>query len=213
MKRKIYVVGGSYGYANWMEGELVLNLKDADLVVFTGGEDINPDLYAKRSHPETRFNDRRDRYEVVKFQEARKYDKKLIGICRGSQLLCALAGGSVVQHQYHPSVHDMETVTGTIRVTSSHHQRQYPYNSKHVNFELIGWCNNLAPYSEGEGHYDNLNGKPEVEIAVYPDINALAIQSHPEWAYPTEWLWEEKYIKFCREILDAYMVVKTKVLI
>lgn len=219
MKRKIYVVGGDYRYANWMEGEIVNHLKDADLVVFTGGADVNPYLYVKECHPATMFNARRDEYEIDMFQQCRKYDKKVIGICRGAQFLCVMAGGSLVQHMYHPPTHNMETKHGRIRVTSLHHQRQYPYNNKHINWELIGWCNGLAPYSEGESPQDDLRGTPEVEIASYSDINALAIQSHPEMAYYPEmasssmWPWEESYIKYCRDILNVHMESKVKVLV
>lgn len=212
MDRKIYVVGSSYAYANWMEGSITHHMKEADVVVFTGGADVDPYLYAKEKHPATSVDTNRDEYEVEMFQQARKYNKKLVGICRGAQFLCVMAGGSLVQHSFHPRIHDMITKLGRVRVTSSHHQRQYPY-SKHVNFKLIGWCMNLSPINEGENRHDDLSGKPEVEIAVYPDIKALAIQSHPEWAFPTQWGWEKDYIKFCRELLDAHLLSKVKVLV
>jgi gamma-glutamyl-gamma-aminobutyrate hydrolase PuuD len=208
MTRKIYVVGGATSYANWMEGQVVNHLQDCDLVVFTGGADVDPSLYLKDTHPQTLADPTRDQYEALMFQKARKYNKKLIGICRGAQFLCVMAGGSLVQHSYHPSTHLMETEYGSVRVTSSHHQRQYPYNSKHVNFKLIGWCNNLSPFNEGESRLDDLSGKPEVEIATYPDINALAIQSHPEWAFHSSW---KDYIKFCRDLLEVHMGSKVKV--
>ncbi len=105
--RKIYVVGGSNGYANWMEGEIVSTMQEADLVVFTGGEDVNPALYDKRAHPATYFNRRRDSEEIVAFDDARSLNKKIVGVCRGAQLLCALAGGILVQNQTHPWVHSM----------------------------------------------------------------------------------------------------------
>ena len=48
MSRKIYVVGYGRSYANWMQGEIVPDMKDADLVLFTGGEDISSELYKGR---------------------------------------------------------------------------------------------------------------------------------------------------------------------
>lgn len=214
MKRKIYVVGGDYRYANWMEGEITHDLKTADLVVFTGGSDVNPYLYSKKANPQTIYNDRRDEFEIEMFQQCRKYNKKLIGICRGAQFLCVMAGGTLVQHMFHPSVHNMKTKDGNVRVTSLHHQRQNPWENNHVKFELIGWCENLSPYNEGEGKHDKINGNPEVEIALYPDIQALAIQSHPEMAYPSAWPWEDTYIQYCRDILDSHVgLIKVKVLV
>lgn len=43
---KIYVVGGADNYVNFIENvQLVEKLEDAQLVVFTGGEDVTPSLY------------------------------------------------------------------------------------------------------------------------------------------------------------------------
>lgn len=81
--RKIYVVGNSTGYIRWMDGELVDNMKDADLVVFTGGEDVDPQLYGDPRNPTTSSNLTRDRYEVLEFNEALELKKHIIGICRG----------------------------------------------------------------------------------------------------------------------------------
>ena len=71
MTRKIYVVGHQRAYASWMEGELVSDIQDADLVVFTGGEDIDPALYGKYPHKQTWFNRDRDKTEVEFFDYAK----------------------------------------------------------------------------------------------------------------------------------------------
>lgn len=208
-KRNIYVVGGSDGYANWMEGRIVDDMRDADLVVFTGGEDVNPELYGKRPHPTTWFSRQRDRLEVEEFEEARDRNKKIIGICRGSQLMCALAGGILVQHQRHPMIHSIKTSDGrTIYTTSTHHQRQYPWGGKKPNFKLLAWApSRFSPFSQGEGKEDNManSKRPEAEIVLYPDIKALAIQGHPEMVYPARTEWEQEFIGYCREQLDSHM--------
>lgn len=205
MKRKIFVVGtGSY-YSNWMEGKTTYWMEDADLVVFTGGEDVCPDLYGCKTNKYTSCNRFRDDREVAAFERAMKLGKKMIGICRGAQLLCVLAGGTLVQDQQHPTLHKMLTNQGSIWVTSLHHQRQYPWGRKQPKFELLGWCDKLSPYSIGEDAADDMSGRPEVEIARYPDINALAIQSHPEFAFPPKHGWERRYIRFCQDILDRHM--------
>jgi GMP synthase-like glutamine amidotransferase len=202
--RRIYVVCGGHYYASWMEGAITRHLDDADLVVFTGGADVDPALYGRKQHPTTWPDRQRDDYEVFMFKAAQKMDKKMIGICRGAQFLCVMAGGTLIQHSSHPSVHYMHTDAGDITVTSTHHQRQYPYGGKKPNFNLIGWCTDLSPFNLGEPG-QHLGGKPEVEIAEYPDIKALAIQSHPEMVYPTQKRWEENYIQFCRGLLDKHM--------
>lgn len=207
MTRKIYTVGGSYGYANWMQGVPTKSLEEADLVLFTGGEDVSPFLYGKQPHPASFFNPRRDQYEIEQFQEARKLKKKFIGICRGAQFLCVMAGGLLVQHQRHPWQHPMLTHTGKeITVTSTHHQRQYPWaGDKPPKFELLGWCDKLSPYSYGENNQDDMSDHLEVEMASYPNIRALAIQPHPEMAFPPINAEESAFIKFCRDLLDSHM--------
>lgn len=207
--RRIYVVGGNAHYANWMQGKETIKMEKADLVVFTGGPDISPSIYGCQKHPFTdSYTPLRDDYEIRMFNKALKLNKKVIGICRGAQLLCALAGGILIQDSKHPSLHFIETSDGKkIIVTSSHHQRQYPfpYKDRKPNFELLGWSKDLSPYSEGQSLKEKLIGQPEVEIARYPDINALAIQSHPEWAYPTSKPWQADFISHVRSLLDKHM--------
>jgi hypothetical protein len=203
--RKIYIVGDGEFNANWMEGKRVKEMDASDLVVFTGGEDINPALYNRKPNIHTHFNEDRDKHEVAAFHQALSLNKKVIGICRGAQLLCAMAGGILVQDQSHPYLHKMSTKNGEVWVTSAHHQRQYPWS---IEFELIGWCNDLSFWSDGENMQDDLKGKPEVEVAIYPKINALAIQSHPEWVFPPKLDWEKTFINFCRETLDKHMRTK-----
>ena len=205
--KKIYIVGHGWGYANWMEGERVDSMREADLVVFTGGEDIDPRIYGKQAHPATYFNRRRDRDEIEAFGLARQLGKKMIGICRGAQLLCALAGGTLVQNQNHPWIHYMKTKDGPQLLTNSmHHQRAFPWGGNHPNFELLGWAEEgLSPYNEGVDRKDNMQGHPEAEIVLYPNIKGLAIQGHPEMAYPPQRPWENDFIGYCRIQLDRLM--------
>ena len=208
MSRKIYVVGHMRGYASWMQGELTPDVDEADLIVFTGGEDINPAIYGKEKHKSTWFNSQRDTYEIEHFGYAVEKGKPMIGICRGAQLLCALAGGILVQDQRHPWNHEITTADGsTIITTSTHHQRQYPWGGKKPRFELLAWAKpGLSPYSFGEDDEDDMkDDKPEAEIVLYPEVKALAIQGHPEYAYPSMHAWEENFIGYCRSQLDRLM--------
>lgn len=203
--RKIYVVGNDREYANWCEGVLTRNMEEANIVLFTGGEDVLPELYGKKKHPTTSFNRMRDAEELMEFKAAREMGKPMLGICRGSQFLCAMAGGTLVQHQSHPYLHNVTTDDGrTIRVTSSHHQRQYIQGLGPDKAQLIAWAEHLSPYAYGESNNDVLDEDKEVEIAYYPHIKALGIQSHPEWAYPCDDEWQFTYIAYCRELLNKY---------
>lgn len=209
IERKICIVGDiGREYANWCQGRIVRSIEEANIVLFTGGEDVTPELYGKKAHPTTGNNRMRDVEELEAFKAAREMDKPMLGICRGAQFLCVMAGGALVQHQSHPFLHDVTTNDNrTIHVTSTHHQRQYIQNMDSSDVELIAWAEHLSPFSFGESDKDKLDEDKEVEIAYYPKIKALAIQSHPEYIYPCTEEWHEKYIAYCRELLAKYLQV------
>ena len=64
----------------------------ADIIVFSGGADINPALYNCERHHSTYYSERRDALEVGCFNSLSK-NQTVIGICRGAQLVTALNGG------------------------------------------------------------------------------------------------------------------------
>lgn len=214
--RKIYVVGQSVGYANWMEGVIVSSLKDADIVVFTGGEDVSPWRYKGNVHPMTKSNPNRDWNEEKAFKEAFDQKKKLVGICRGAQFLCVMAGGSLVQHQLDSNAgHEIETSCGKkFTVNSSHHQAQYPWHLHDDDYKVLAWSENVSPFHfDGLGNelvIDEVEGGKEVEIATYHEIQALCIQPHPEWNFNKMSGCDEsrKVILYYRELLNRLLLRK-----
>lgn len=84
MSKKIFVVGGANHYANWIKDhELVHDVKSADIVFFTGGEDVDPSMYGCQNL-NAFSNIARDVEEKAIFEEAVKNKTKLIlGVCRG----------------------------------------------------------------------------------------------------------------------------------
>ena len=62
--------------------KITLNNEEADIVIFTGGEDVDPSLYHEEKHPTTYSNLNRDLYERDKFEHI-KPNQLAIGICRG----------------------------------------------------------------------------------------------------------------------------------
>ncbi len=67
------------------------------LVCFTGGSDVSPELYGHRNL-ESGCNKARDEKEVLIFEMAKKHGIPMTGICRGSQFLNVMCGGTMVQH-------------------------------------------------------------------------------------------------------------------
>ena len=70
-----------------------------DGLVFSGGSDLDPELYGQEPHPQTFGVDReRDRGELALLSAALARDMPVLAICRGSQVLNVAAGGDLVQH-------------------------------------------------------------------------------------------------------------------
>lgn len=179
--RKIYVVGGGEHYTRWMQGEVVDSMKDANLVVFTGGEDVHPDFYGEPMNPTAHCNRQRDRYEQLEFNEALERKIHMLGICRGSQALCVFNGGRLIQHQDNPAwMHDIELYDGkTIEITSTHHQAAYPFDMPNTSYKVLGWTRGISAFHE-DGNREEMNPPIECEIVHYPKGMSLGIQGHPE---------------------------------
>jgi putative glutamine amidotransferase len=70
-----------------------------DAVVFTGGSDLDPELYGEEPHAETAGVVRmRDDAELALLKGALERDMPVLGICRGIQVLNVGMGGDLDQH-------------------------------------------------------------------------------------------------------------------
>ena len=64
----VFVVGRATNYANFIEGaQLVDNPEKADIVLFTGGEDVDPSLYGCEKHSCTYSNIKREANFPIKY--------------------------------------------------------------------------------------------------------------------------------------------------
>jgi putative glutamine amidotransferase len=116
-----------------------------DGLLFSGGSDLDPELYGQDAHDET--NDvvpERDSAEIALLRAALARDMPVLAVCRGSQVLNVALGGDLVQHlpdvvgdekhKHTPGVfadHDVDVLPGTrvqqvlgdrAPVKSHHHQ-------------------------------------------------------------------------------------------
>src|ERR671936_372148 len=74
-------------------------LDAVDGLIFSGGADIDPDLYGQEPHPETfGVHPERDRAELALLEGALARDLPVPAICRGPQVLNIAHGGDLVQH-------------------------------------------------------------------------------------------------------------------
>jgi gamma-glutamyl-gamma-aminobutyrate hydrolase PuuD len=116
-----------------------------DGLLFSGGSDLDPEIYGQKAHAETDgVVPERDRGEIALLQAALERDMPVLAVCRGSQVLNVARGGDLVQHlpevvgdekhKHTPGVfadHDVDLVSGTrvqqilgdhAPVKSHHHQ-------------------------------------------------------------------------------------------
>ena len=70
-----------------------------DGIIFSGGSDLDPELYGQEAHAETvGIVRRRDDAELMLLEAALARDMPVLAICRGSQVLNVARGGDLVQH-------------------------------------------------------------------------------------------------------------------
>lgn len=210
-KLKVFVVGGNLGYADFItkEFEIVDRIKIADIVIFTGGEDVSPSFYNELSGSRTMSNPERDLEEDSYFNSINgKKGVLLIGICRGAQFLTVMSGGSLIQHVNNHGIsgtHQIEIVGEgrCIDITSTHHQMMYPFYMDKSDYKIIAKSKvNLSDVYLG-GCDSNI-GIPsnfvEPEIVYYPKTNALCIQGHPEYMDK-----KSKAVKFINMLMDELL--------
>lgn len=199
-----YVVGSSTSYANWLirgiacpEGKIVSDIRQADIVVFTGGGDVHPSFYNRKVNPRTWATEpkqsmtlTRDEKEWAMMHEAVELKKPMWGTCRGLQLMCAYAGGDLIQDVNHGGgSHEITFYDGTVVTTNTiHHQMIYPFEKlvKAEDYFIVANSLGLSPYHRGETDENlpmpvNENGIIlEPESAFFPKINGFGQQSHLE---------------------------------
>ena len=122
-----------------------------DALVFTGGSDLDPSLYAAEAHPETGGVVReRDDFELELMRAALERDVPMLAICRGSQVLNVALGGDLEQHvpdrvgtELHREVpgvfseHDVAVVAGT-QLSSILGDRHDVKSHHHQGFGALG---------------------------------------------------------------------------
>ena len=157
------------------------DLREGDILIVWGGGDISPTLYGRAVSTYTGASSKlsqRDQIEWDMMQRAKELGCAIVGVCRGGQMLTALAGGYLIQHvNNHIGHHMIETVDHQlISVNSIHHQMMMPANTNH---EVVAWSSNVL----SDVHIDVDRDVPverEPEFIYYPDLKGFAIQWHPE---------------------------------
>ena len=158
-------------------------LAKGDAIVVWGGGDIHPSLYSK---PVSRLSwvgekpTQRDVIEWAMMQRAKELGLPIIGVCRGAQMLCALAGGHLIQHvNGHGGYHTVVTNKNTAFETNSiHHQMMVPGKAEHTVLAEIPNESLLSDeYWDGNEKVDH---HQEPEFIHFNSVNGFGVQWHPE---------------------------------
>jgi gamma-glutamyl-gamma-aminobutyrate hydrolase PuuD len=176
------------------------DVDEADVIVFIGGEDINPELYHEKKHPTTYFTESRDFAELYYYQKALKARKPMFGICRGAQFLHAMNGGKLWQNVNNHGgrnhvIYDIEGDT-YVEATSIHHQ-MLRFNN---DMDLVAVCDeqiatsfesgdgeHLTVSKSDDGSYDGV--ELEIEAGAYNATQCFFVQGHPEIGNPEYRAW------------------------
>ncbi len=154
------------------------------ILILHGGADISPSIYkhkvSKYTHADRHLSSR-DVSEVTLAKRAIELGIPIFGICRGAQLSCALAGGSLIQHvtDHNAGSHEIITTDNKVyKTTSCHHQMMNLNGTDHELLATAAPSRSACYIVEGDKEIE-LDVEPEV--VYFPSIKALAIQGHPEW--------------------------------
>lgn len=165
-------------------------LSRLDGVLFTGGGDVHPDQYGNQIHPKVNEVDRdRDRVELGLFQETRKRELPILGVCRGFQVINIGLGGTLYEdiqdqrpasldHHFWPG-HPRDYLAHPVEIAEDSRLRHIlgkssaPVNSLHHQGIRDLAPGLLASAIAPDGLIEAL------EMPDYPF--GIAVQWHPEW--------------------------------
>lgn len=176
----------------WEAGgyEIIKEKEAADIICWTGGQDINPALYGMKPHPSVHFTKSRDDSEISYWAEEPKQLK--VGICRGAQLLCALNGGWLYQDvdKHAGGMHDVlyREIDGSVRVSrvsSAHHQMMKPNPNGKSEDWAVASRSTYRDYEEPLRRPVHLDEGYDREIVYWPLTASLGFQGHPEFGDAT----------------------------
>ena len=203
----IYVAGDAYDQKMFAEMFVRAKCKradtpeKADIVIFTGGADVNPILYGEVPHPSVSYDAKRDEEDIKLFEYCFNAGVPMVGICRGAQFINVMMGGKLIQHlDNHQRVHrlwDVKNKKLIVNASSVHHQAVLP--NKAAGMEILAdammskerWFND-KDHEKGFG--------TDIEAYWMRDICALGFQGHPEYrGY-------EEFTKWCLTQIDEYII-------
>jgi GMP synthase-like glutamine amidotransferase len=213
------VLGGGYDYIRLMYDLDFTGAKtpeEADLILFTGGEDVDPSFYGENKLKVTYSNPERDRKEQVVYNYALDQGIPMVGICRGGQFLNIMNGGRMWQNVNNHAIgtnHLIEEVlpkgvkrkARVVKATSTHHQMMIPGRGATVlavGVDAAGMPLATERMSFGKEFVGrDPKAHPDYEVILYPKTNCLCFQPHPEFSTATKDL-----VEYFDELVENHII-------
>ena len=179
-------------------------IKLANAIVFTGGEDIDPNLYGEDFHPSVEFvSFERDAFEKALYEKAFAKKIPMLGICRGMQMINALAGGDLyqdLQSEYKDATgHSMgrDLSRGILRIFT---EKDSKINKILGDEILVNQFHHQAVKNLGEGFVATAHSRDGVIEAMeyIGDQYISCVQFHPESMIDHE----EKFLNIFKELVE-----------
>jgi len=176
-------------------------VETADLVVLTGGPDVDPRLYGEKPHDTTRVHVERDKSDIAIFDKCMELGIPMLGICRGAQLGNVLMGGKLFQdvdeHYGEHGIYDVVNKTAIPRISSVHHQAVIA--NPEIGMEVIAVCNKSTARWLNDMDCD-VGKRQDVEAFFFRDACFLGIQGHPEYRGYNQ------FAKWTLDLIQSYIV-------
>lgn len=159
----------------------------ADIIVWPGGADVNPELYGQTKLGTTNINPASDLRDMEYWNEYKNNKVLKVGICRGSQWLNCMNGGKLWQHvNNHTSSHKLQDLLTDkeYMVSSTHHQMMRSSDKG----EIIGiamestlWQDDTVRQSAvSPQERSKMHPEFDTEVVWYKNSRSLCFQPHPE---------------------------------
>ncbi len=195
------------GFSRWLGRAAcsrVYDVKLADLVIFTGGSDVNPQLYGEDRMPGTYIDEDRDAACIALYETCLKDGIPMLGICRGAQFLWVMKGGKLWQdvdkHNSGSHTATLLETNQTLTISSVHHQA--------CRFGQVSGMKLLMSSSASQRReaveVTQTGCMTDIEAFTFTDDAILGIQGHPEYdGFPV-------YSKLCVDLIDKHICMSTK---
>lgn len=159
------------------------SIDDADLVVFTGGPDVDPALYGETPHDSCYIDVDRDAADIGVYLACLEQGIAMSGVCRGAQFLAVMNGFGLYQdidgHQSDHAMYDHHGKINLDRVSSKHHQCVRPGQG----MELIAWSNVSSKKYLSPTKFIEAKASPLLDVEAYflRETCCFGVQGHPEY--------------------------------